>query len=315
MASMASMTPISPSCIPQLSGCPAAIQPPIFVQKSDMDQQHLNYERVAQAIDFLGKNFRKQPDLAEVARQVHLSPEHFQRIFTEWAGVSPKKFMQFLTLDYLRDKICALPNLQAAADEAGLSAQSRVYDLFVNIEGVTPGTFRDAGAGLAIHYGYHNTPFGLCFLAVADRGVCSLSFVDENLQRVEFEAFRKKWHFAELVHAPERTQPVAQQIFAPGARGLQRLTVLAQGTNFQLKVWEALLRIPPGAVTTYGHIARSIGKPEAARAAGTAIGSNPVGFLIPCHRVIQGTGQTGGYRWGESRKSAIVGWEMAHHSG
>lgn len=276
-----------------------------------MSQQHLNYERVAEAIDFLGKNFRQHPDLAEVARQVHLSPEHFQRIFTEWAGVSPKKFMQFLTLDFLRDRICAMPNLQAAADEAGLSAQSRVYDLFVNIEGVTPGAFRDGGLGLQIKYGYHNTPFGLCFLAVADRGVCGLSFVDEDRKRTEFEVFRQKWHFAELQHAPERTQPVIQQIFSPDKNQLQRLTVLAQGTNFQLKVWEALLRIPPGAVTTYSQIARSIGRPEAPRAVGTAIGSNPVGFLIPCHRVIQGTGKLGGYRWSETRKSAIIGWEMA----
>jgi len=276
-----------------------------------MGQQHLNYERVAQAIDFLGKNFRQQPDLAEVARQVHLSPEHFQRIFTEWAGVSPKKFMQFLTLDFLREKIYELPNLQAAADEAGLSAQSRVYDLFVNIEGVTPGAFREGGLGLQIHYGYHNTPFGLCFIAIADRGVCSLSFVDENRKRTEFEVFRQKWHFAELHHAPEKTQPMVQQIFSPDKTQLQRLTVLAQGTNFQLKVWEALLRIPPGAVTTYSQIARSIGNPAAVRAVGSAVGSNPVGFLIPCHRVIQSTGKLGGYHWGEMRKSAIVGWEMA----
>lgn len=278
-----------------------------------MGQQHLNYERVAQAIDFLGKNFRQQPDLAEVARQVHLSPEHFQRIFTEWAGVSPKKFMQFLTLDFLREKIYELPNLQAAADEAGLSAQSRVYDLFVNIEGVTPGAFREGGLGLQIHYGYHNTPFGLCFIAVADRGVCSLGFVDEDHKRTEFHVFQQKWHFAELHHAPEKTQPVVQQIFSPDKTQLQRLTVLAQGTNFQLKVWEALLRIPPGAVTTYSQIARSIGSPAAVRAVGSAVGSNPVGFLIPCHRVIQSTGKLGGYHWGEMRKSAIVGWEMAQH--
>ncbi len=279
-----------------------------------MHPQHLHYERVAQAIDFLSHNFRQQPDLAEVAQQVHLSPEHFQRMFTEWAGVSPKKFMQFLTLDYLRDKIYALPNLQAAADEVGLSSQSRVYDLFVTIEGVTPGVFREGGLGLRIQYGYHNTPFGLCFVAVADRGVCGLSFVDEDRKRTEFEAFRQKWHFAELIHAPDQTQPVVQQIFAPDPSQRHRLTVLAQGTNFQLKVWEALLRIPPGAVTTYGQIAQSIDSPAAVRAVGTAVGSNPVGFLIPCHRVIQSTGKLGGYHWGETRKTAIVGWEMAQHT-
>lgn len=276
-----------------------------------MNEQHLNYERVAQAIDYLGKHFRKQPDLAELARQVHLSPEHFQRIFTEWAGVSPKKFMQYLTLDFLRDKIYAMPNLQAAADEAGLSAQSRVYDLFVNLEGVTPGAYRENGLGLDIQYGYHNTPFGLCFLAVADRGVCGLSFVDEDRKRTEFETFQQKWHFAALHHAPDKTQPYIQQIFSPDGRPAAPLKILAQGTKFQLKVWEALLRIPPGAVTTYGQIAQSIGVPAATRAVGTAIGSNPVGFLIPCHRVIQSTGNLGAYHWGETRKKAMVGWEMA----
>lgn len=281
-----------------------------------MEAPHLNYERVAQAIDYLNRNFRSQPDLADVARQVHLSPEHFQRMFSEWAGVSPKKFMQYLTLDYLRDKIYELPSLQAAADEAGLSAQSRVYDLFVSIEGVTPGTWRQAGAGQVIRYGYHNTPFGLCFIAVAEKGICGLSFVDEARKRDEFVLFQRKWHFATLEHAPEVTQGVVEGVFGGGLtlgefstpRGL---SILAQGTNFQLKVWEALLRIPPGAVTTYGQIARSIGQPGASRAVGSAIGSNPVGFLIPCHRVIQSTGRLGGYHWGPERKGAIIGREMA----
>ncbi len=276
-----------------------------------MNEQNLNYERIAEAIEFLGKNFRSQPDLAETARQVHLSPEHFQRIFTDWAGVSPKKFMQFLTLDFLRERISEMPNLQIAADAAGFSAQSRVYDLFVNIEGVTPGTFRNGGAGLEIKYGYHNTPFGLCFLALADRGICGLSFIDEARKRTEFEDFQKKWPFADLKHAPDLTQPAVQKIFSPEKSTFQNLTVLAQGTNFQLKVWEALLQIPSGAVTTYGKIAESIGHPAAVRAVGTAVGSNPVGFLIPCHRVIRNTGNLGGYRWGEVRKQAILGREMA----
>ena len=157
-----------------------------------MEPSSINYERVAQAIEYLSQHYRQQPGLAAVARQVHLSPEHFQKMFTEWAGVSPKKFMQFLTLDHLREKICELPSLQAAADEVGLSAQSRVYDLFVNIEGVTPGSWRAGGSGLCIRYGYHNTPFGLCFVAITDRGVCGLSFVDEDRQRTEFETFQQK---------------------------------------------------------------------------------------------------------------------------
>jgi AraC family transcriptional regulator of adaptative response/methylated-DNA-[protein]-cysteine methyltransferase len=231
-----------------------------------MTTPHLNYERVAEAIEFLTTHFQQQPELADVAAHVHLSPEHFQRIFTEWAGVSPKKFTQFLTVNYLREKIRDLPNLQEAAEATGLSAQSRVYDLFVNIEGVTPGAFRTAGMGLTICYGYHNTPFGLCFIAVADRGVCGLSFVDEAHQRTEFIDFQHKWHFAQLEHAPEFTQPYVQRIFSPeqSSSDLSRLTILAQGTNFQLKVWEALLRIPSGAVSTYAHIARSVGQPNAA---------------------------------------------------
>lgn len=276
-----------------------------------MTQENLNYDRVAVAIEFLAQHFKEQPDLREVAAQIHLSPEHFQRIFTEWAGVSPKKFTQFLTLDYLRSKIHEFPNMQDAADAAGLSAQSRVYDLFVQIEGVTPGSFRQGGMGETIRYGYHSTPFGMCFIAVAERGICSLSFVDEDRKRTEFEDFRQKWHFAELQHAPEYTQPYLQQIFSPDQKNLKRITILAQGTNFQLKVWEALLTIPQGAVSTYEQIAAAVGSPKAQRAVGSAVGANPVGFLIPCHRVIRKTGETGGYNWGPTRKKAILGWEMA----
>lgn len=275
-----------------------------------MTEQSLNYQRVATAIEYLTENFKRQPDLQEVAAQVHLSPEHFQRMFTEWAGVSPKRFGQYLTLDFLRSKIHEFPNVQDAAEAAGLSAQSRVYDLFVNIEGVTPGAFRQGGAGLVIDYGYHSTPFGMCFIAVADRGVCALSFVDEDRQRNEFELFQQKWRFAQLRHAPENTQAYLHAVFAPG-KDLKRLTVLAQGTNFQLKVWEALLRIPQGALSTYEQIARAVGSPKAVRAIGSAVAANPVGFLIPCHRVIRKAGQIGEYHWGSARKTAMIGWEMA----
>lgn len=279
-----------------------------------MEANSLNYERVAQAIRYIQEHFREQPDLMEVARQVHLSPEHFQKMFSEWAGVSPKKFMQFLTLDHLRTRIRHLPNLQEAAAAVGLSTQSRVYDLFVNIEGVTPGIWRTGGEGLTIRYGYHHTPFGLCFIALGDRGICGLSFVDEAQKGKDFEAFRKQWHFAEMLHAPEATQSYVKRIFSPvkeSTGNLPALHIAVQGTNFQLKVWEALLRIPPGVVSTYGEIAKSIGQPGSARAVGGAIGSNPVAYLIPCHRVIQGTGRLGGYHWGVSRKGAILGLEMA----
>ncbi len=277
-----------------------------------MTTHNLNYQRVAAAIEYLTENFKTQPDLNAVAAQVHLSPEHFQRIFTEWAGVSPKKFAQYLTLDFLRSRIHAFASVQDAAAAVGLSAQSRVYDLFVNIEGVTPGAYRQSGLGLTINYGYHSTPFGMCFIAATDRGICGLSFIDEDQQRTEFEAFRHKWNFAVLQHAPDITQRYVQQIFTPEKTDLQHLTILAQGTNFQLKVWEALLKIPSGAVTTYEQIARAVASPNAVRAVGSAVGANPIGFLIPCHRVIRKAGNIGQYHWGSARKTAMIGWEMAH---
>lgn len=276
-----------------------------------MTQDQLNYQRVAAAIEYLTQHFREQPELQDVAAAVHLSPEHFQRIFTEWAGVSPKRFTQFLTIEYLRAQIRELPSIQEAADAAGLSAQSRVYDLFVNIEGVTPAEFRRQGAGLRIRYGYHRTPFGECFLAAAERGVCALAFVDEVTREAEFSRFSRTWSAAQLEQNQEFTRPLAEQIFAPATTNPSRITLLVQGTNFQIKVWEALLRIPAGAVSTYAHIARSIGSPAAWRAVGSAIGANPVGYLIPCHRVIRSSGQTGDYHWGATRKQALIGWEMA----
>ncbi len=276
-----------------------------------MTQSQLNYERVAQAIEYLSRNFREQPDLPAVAAQVHLSPEHFQRMFTEWAGVSPKKFTQYLTVDYLRSRIHQFDSVQEAADAVGLSAQSRVYDLFVNVEGVTPDEFRRRGKGIRIRYGFHPTPFGECFIAATERGICGLSFINDTSPQVELGRFEQKWAFAQMEADQEFTRKIVDQIFGSSGGRPAGLTLLLQGTKFQLKVWEALLRIPPGSVSTYEQIARSIGRPAAARAVGTAIGSNPVGYLIPCHRVIRKAGQIGGYHWGETRKQAIIGWEMA----
>lgn len=276
-----------------------------------MEQSQLNYDRVAKAIEYLSQNFREQPDLTAVAAHVHLSPEHFQRMFTEWAGVSPKKFTQYLTIDYLRSRLHQFSSVQEAADAAGLSAQSRVYDLFVNIEGVTPDEFRRRGKGIRIRYGFHNTPFGECFIAATTRGICGLSFVNDTSPQVELGRFEKKWAFAQLEEDRDFTQKIVDEIFAPGRAHPSNLTLDLQGSNFQLKVWEALLKIPAGSVSTYEQIARSIGHPKAVRAVGTAIGSNPVGYLIPCHRVIRKAGQIGEYHWGETRKRAIIGWEMA----
>lgn len=275
-----------------------------------ISQQQLDYQRIQQAIEYLVDNFKNQPTLQEVAAHVHLSPHHFQRLFTQWAGVSPKKFLQFLTVDYLKERIQNSRNIAHLAHMAGLSSPSRVYDLFVNIEGVTPATFKNKGAGLTIFYGYHDTPFGDCFLAATDKGICGITFLQGENKREEFDLFAKKWDFAQLVEDASFTQPNIDQIFNKNKSKTQRLNVLVQGTPFQIKVWEALLNIPQGNLTTYQHIAESIDKPKAVRAVGTAIGKNPIGYLIPCHRVIRKEGKLGHYRWGSGRKKAIIGWEM-----
>jgi AraC family transcriptional regulator, regulatory protein of adaptative response / methylated-DNA-[protein]-cysteine methyltransferase len=276
---------------------------------SDMNQEFIDYQKVADAIAFLSNNFKAQPSLEAVAQHVHTSPQHFQRIFTEWAGVSPKKFTQYLTIDYLRHKIQEANNLQNAADMAGLSTQSRVYDLFTTIEAVTPQEFKTNGKGLDIDYGFHETTFGKCLIALTARGICYLAFTDATTQQTEFDRFVDTWHFAKRHHNPQNTEGVVHQIF--NRKKADKIHLLVQGTNFQLKVWEALLRVPQGAVSTYQHIANAIEHPKAVRAVGTAIGNNPIAFLIPCHRVIKAQGDIGQYHWGSTRKKALIGWEMA----
>jgi AraC family transcriptional regulator of adaptative response/methylated-DNA-[protein]-cysteine methyltransferase len=278
-------------------------------------QQELDYQRIQKAIEYLAENFKKQPELKEVAAQVHLSPFHFQRLFTQWAGVSPKKFLQYLTVDYLKERLNESKSIAQAATFAGLSSSSRVYDLFVKIEGVTPATFKNKGAGINIYYAYHETPFGECFIAATEKGLCGLTFLQGNNKQEEFDAFAKKWNFAQLIEDGPFTQKYVEQIFNKQKSSSEKVNLLVQGTNFQIKVWEALLNIPQGAVTTYQQIAASIGKPKAVRAVGTAVGKNPIGYLIPCHRVIRKEGKLGQYRWGSGRKKAIIGWEMAREEG
>jgi AraC family transcriptional regulator, regulatory protein of adaptative response / methylated-DNA-[protein]-cysteine methyltransferase len=272
----------------------------------------IDYERIAQAIAYLESNWKAQPDLDEVAKQVHLSPFHFQRMFTEWAGVSPKKFLQYLSIEHLRSRIFDVRNLFDAAESAGLSAPSRVYDLFVSIEGVTPQKYRTGGEGLHIAYGFHPTPFGECLIAMTDKGICHLAFIDEHTRVAEFAAFESKWLASKRYLDPVATAPVVAQIFQE--QHPQKVHLLVQGTNFQLKVWEALLKIPAGAVTTYQHIAESIQNAGAVRAVGTAIGQNPVAYLIPCHRVIRKEGVVGQYHWGSTRKRALLGMEMTRNN-
>lgn len=274
-----------------------------------MIQSDIDYQRIANAIAYLSDNFIYQPSLEEVAAQVHLSPHHFQRVFSQWAGVSPKKFMQYLSLEHLRERIYEMPNLQEAAEAVGYSAQSRVYDLFVSIEGVTPQEYKSMGKGLEIHYGFHQTPYGICMIAATERGICALAFVEEENKQEELKELTKKWQAATLVSNPAYTKKFVKKIFERTTS--EKIHLFVKGTNFQLKVWEALLSIPSSAVTTYQQIAKSIDKPKAVRAVGTAIGQNPVGYLIPCHRVIRKEGKIGQYRWGRTRKQAILGCEMA----
>lgn len=277
-----------------------------------MNQATVDYQRIENAIKYLVGNFKEKPSLETIASQVHLSPEHFQKMFSAWAGVSPKKFMQFLSIDYLREKIHETSNLHHAADLAGYSSPSRVYDLFVNIEAVTPAEYKNLGKGLVIHYGFHLSPFGQCLLAKTDRGICALAFFSPENKEEELCLFQEKWSLANLIEDASQTQALFDQIFSNKPTG--DLKVFVQGTNFQLKVWEALLRIPEGGLSTYGHLAEEIENPKAVRAVGTAIGKNPVAYLIPCHRVIRKEGKLGQYRWGSARKKALIGWEMAREN-
>ena len=280
-------------------------------------ETHINYKRIEEAIHYLEKNFQRQPELDEVAEKVHLSPFHFQRIFTEWAGISPKRFLQFLTVDYLKDRLHQSRNLVEVAESAGLSSQSRVYDLFTTLEGVTPQEYKLHGSGIRVEYGIHSTPFGLCLIGVTERGICWLSFLqtDED-PRPEIEAMKEHWHNSVFHQDQMLTASFVEKIFQlPGTNTSGRLHVFVKGTNFQLKVWEALLKIPMGEVTTYKGIAESILHPKAMQAVGSAVGANHIAYLIPCHRVIRKDGILGEYRWSSARKKSIIGWEMARTAG
>ncbi len=276
-----------------------------------MNKKEINYYRIEKAIGFLTDNFKDQPDLDEIARKVYMSPFHFQRLFTDWVGISPKKFVQYLTLDYLRNKISETENMIDAAQIAGLSSQSRVHDLFVSIEGVSPQQYKTAGMGLEIFYGYHASPFGMCFIAVSEKGVCALSFIDEERRRNEFELFSQKWQFATLVHKPDYTQPYVRKIFQSDTINPEKLELLVQGTDFQIKVWEALLKIPFGSLSSYRQVAQMIGKPDAVRAVGSAAAKNSIMYLIPCHRIILANGTVGDFHLGKVRKQAMIGWEQS----
>jgi AraC family transcriptional regulator of adaptative response/methylated-DNA-[protein]-cysteine methyltransferase len=272
-----------------------------------------DYERIARAIAFLAQHAARQPTLAEVARAAGLSEFHFQRLFRRWAGVSPKRFLQYLAADRAAGALRRGRPVLAAAYDAGLSGPGRLHDLLVSVEAATPGEIRSGGAGLEIRWGSHATPFGTCVLGMTSRGVCHLSFHDGSVAE-ELAPLRHDWPKARLVRDQRGTATVMHRIFQ-GSRGRRPLGVHLKGTNFQLKVWEALLRIPDGATTTYGDLAAAIGTPSSARAVGTAVGDNPVAFLIPCHRVLRATGALGGYRWGTDRKQTMLAWEAVRRTG
>ena len=268
-----------------------------------------DYDRVEQAIRYIEDNFRDQPALDEIAASVHLSKHHFQRLFKRWAGISPTQFLQFLTLEYAKQQLAASRSVFDTALDAGLSSSGRLHDLFVNFEAMTPGEYKRAGSGLTVRYGFHPTPLGEVLLAATERGVCGLHFVADGREDA-LALLRADWGLATLVEDCEATAPVVEQIF--GRTHTQTpLTLLVKGTNFQINVWRALLRVPSGALVTYGDVAEGIGRPTAVRATASAIARNPIGYIIPCHRVINKVGSTHNYRWGSARKKALLGWEAA----
>lgn len=287
-------------------------------------QAELNYHRIAQAIEYLEKNFQRQPELDEVAEQVHISPFHFQRMFTEWAGISPKRFLQFLTVDFLKEKLKETSTLIEAAEAAGLSSQSRVYDLFTTLEAVTPQEYKQRG-GITIQYGFTETQFGEALIGISERGVCWLSFIQTDGDALKnLNEMKAYWSNSVFRENSELIKAYAQRIFTSPlplsrgrgvteerGRGEAKLHLFVKGTNFQIKVWEALLRLPVGNVTTYQSIAQKIGSPKAMQAVGSAVGANHIAYLIPCHRVIRKDGILGEYRWESVRKKSIIGWEMA----
>lgn len=273
-------------------------------------QDSINYNRIADAIEYIQEHFTSQPNLEEIAGKIHVSPFHFQRLFTDWAGTSPKKFLQYLSVEHAKKLLKENKlSLTDASIETGLSGTGRLHDLFIQIEGMTPGEYKNGGKNLDINYSFAETPFGTVMIASTPKGICQLSFTENEKDGLEM--LLQKFPAATFHQKTDMMQQQALFIFTQDWKKLSQLKLHLKGTAFQLKVWEALLKIPMGGLTTYGNIADAVGNTRAARAVGSAIGDNPVAFLIPCHRVIQSTGKIGDYMWGSTRKKAIIGWESA----
>ena len=278
----------------------------------------INFKRITEAIKILQNKFTEQPSLEELAKQIHVSPAHFQKLFTEWAGVSPKKFIQFITISYAKEmlrkssfnKISTLHNpatLFNTAIQTGLSGTGRLHDLFINIEGMTPGEYKNGGAGLTIKYSFSNTCFGNIIVASTQKGICHISFLEDETIAIQnlINSFPSALYSENL----EEIHKKVTDIFNANNSPNEKINLHLKGTPFQIKVWEALLKIPEGNLCSYGDVSGKIKSPKAARAVGSAIGQNPIAYLIPCHRVIQSTGLFGGYMWGSERKTAMIGWE------
>jgi len=274
-------------------------------------QEIINYNRIAEAIDYIKSNFKQQPDLDEVAKKIHLSPSHFQRMFTEWAGTSPKKFLQYISVEHAKNILKEDNNatLFDATFETGLSSTSRLHDLFINIEGMTPAEYKNGGKNLYINYSFAESPFGNLVVASTAKGICYMAFEDNEDKA--FNDLKEKFPNAAFQQKLDSIQQNALFIFQHDWSKLSQIKLHLKGTDFQLKVWESLLKIPMGKLSTYGEVARQVGNANASRAVGSAIGCNPVAYLIPCHRVIQSSGAIGDYMWGNTRKTAIIGWEGA----
>ncbi len=284
----------------------------IEMHLNDYSQQSEDYQRIEKAIQFIEDNFKSQPTLEQIAESVHLSKYHFDRLFKRWAGISPIQFLQIMTLDYTKLKLADSKSLLETSIEAGLSGPSRLHDLFVTFEAMTPGEFKKQGAGLKISYGFSYSPFGECLLAITERGICHLGFVEGDKRSEALSQLLQTWPGAAFAENPKRISSIVKNIFIiDQVKNTRPFNLHLKGTNFQINVWKALLSIPEGWVASYQGIASYIGYPKACRAVANAVAINPVAYLIPCHRVIAKSGKIHQYRWGSARKKALIGWEVA----
>jgi AraC family transcriptional regulator of adaptative response/methylated-DNA-[protein]-cysteine methyltransferase len=295
-----------------MAPAPIASEEALTMKPTDYSSACRDYERIEKAIQYIETHFNRQPELKAIADHIGLSEFHFQRLFSRWVGISPKRFLQFLTKEYVKALLARPTSLLDATYDAGLSSPGRLHDLFVTCEAVTPGEFKDGGKGLTISYGWHPSPFGECLIARTERGICWLAFVRNGNRQALMDEFTSGWKKARIVADRNRTEPLIARIYDPAMwHRSSPLAVLVKGTNFQIKVWEALLKIPVGTVVTYEDIALYIGFPKAVRAVGNAVGRNPVSFVIPCHRVVRKTADFGNYGGGPARKKAMLAWEAA----